>query len=60
VLWGNEAKKKKKLLVDLPNPILESAHPSPLGAHKGFFGSKPFSKINEILKEQGKPLIQWT
>jgi len=60
VLWGNEAKKKKKLLQGLDNPILESSHPSPLGAHKGFLGSKPFSKINEILIGQGKPPIIWT
>ncbi len=59
VLWGNEARKKKSLLLDLANPIIESAHPSPLGAYRGFMGSKPFSRINDILKEQGKPLIQW-
>ena len=59
VLWGNEARKKKSLLLGLTNPIIESAHPSPLGAYKGFMGSKPFSRINQILKDQGKPPVRW-
>jgi uracil-DNA glycosylase len=59
VLWGNEARKKKSLLLGLANPIIESAHPSPLGAYRGFMGSKPFSRINQILKDQGKPPVRW-
>ncbi len=57
VLWGNVARKKKDLLGN--NPIIESAHPSPLSVRHGFFGSKPFSRINEILKSQGKQEIDW-
>ena len=57
VLWGNVARKKKDLLGN--NPIIESAHPSPLSVRHGFFGSKPFSRINEILKNQGKQEIDW-
>lgn len=59
VLWGNEAKKKKQLLEKKGNPIIESSHPSPLGAHKGFIGSRPFSAINAILQQQGKSPIIW-
>ena len=57
VLWGNIARKKKVLLGN--NPIIESAHPSPLSVRHGFFGSKPFSRINEILKGQGRQEIDW-
>ena len=59
VFWGNEAKKKKTLLLGANNPVIESSHPSPLGAHKGFLGSKPFSQINLILRRQGKSPIIW-
>jgi ATP-dependent DNA helicase PIF1 len=63
VLWGKSAQAKKKLLglyLDKNSHlILESAHPSPLSASKGFLGSKPFSKINEWLKEMGKEQINW-
>ena len=60
VLWGNFAKKKKKL-IDLNNHhVLEATHPSPLSANRGgFFGNKHFSKINSILKELGKEEIIW-
>lgn len=57
VLWGNVARKKKDLLGN--NPIIESAHPSPLSVRHGFFGSKPFSKINAILESNGKEKIDW-
>jgi uracil-DNA glycosylase len=57
VLWGNYARSKKEFLKG--HPIIESAHPSPLSASRGFFGSKPFSKINEILKENNKDIINW-
>jgi uracil-DNA glycosylase len=63
VLWGKSAQVKKKLLnlyLDKnKHRVLESAHPSPLSAHKGFFGTKPFSKINEWLKEMEKEPIDW-
>jgi uracil-DNA glycosylase len=59
VLWGAYAQKKKKLIDTNRHIIIESAHPSPLSARNGFFGSKPFSKINEALKENGKPVIRW-
>lgn len=63
VLWGKSAQVKKKLLnlyLDTNrHHIFESAHPSPLSASKGFFGTKPFSKINEWLKEMGKEAIDW-
>lgn len=58
ILWGNNARKKKTLI----NPqhfILESAHPSPLSCYSGFFGSKPFSKTNEILLSINKSPIKW-
>lgn len=63
VLWGKSAQNKKKLL-DLyldknKHRVFESAHPSPLSAHKGFFGTKPFSKVNEWLKEMDKSEIDW-
>ncbi|MGB0979346.1 MAG: uracil-DNA glycosylase [Croceimicrobium sp.] len=59
VLWGNYAQKKKELIDLKKHFILESVHPSPLSAHRGFFGSKPFSKINSFLEEQNRKPIQW-
>lgn len=59
VLWGGYARKKTKLIDRDRNTIVESAHPSPLSAKRGFFGSKPFSKINNALRESGKPEIDW-
>lgn len=58
VLWGNPARAKKKL-IDGHHYIIEAPHPSPLSAHRGFFGSKPFSKVNAILKELGEEPIDW-
>ena len=55
VLWGNPARSKKALITNKRHIIIESAHPSPLSANRGFFGSKPFSKINKYLD---KP-IKW-
>jgi uracil-DNA glycosylase len=60
VLWGGYAQKKEKLIDTKRHTIIKSAHPSPLSAHNGFFGSKPFSKINETLREAGKPEIDWS
>lgn len=60
VLWGNYAKKKKVLIDFKKHYIIESNHPSPLSANRGgFFNTKPFSKINNKLKELGKKEINW-
>jgi len=58
VLWGSHARGYKTLLTNPKNLILESAHPSPLSAHNGFFGNGHFKKINEFLEKCGKrPII---
>ncbi|MEU5874443.1 uracil-DNA glycosylase [Glycomyces sp. NPDC047369] len=57
VLWGADARKLKDLLG--PIPSIESAHPSPLSARRGFFGSKPFSRVNALLAEQGGEPVDW-
>ena len=59
ILWGGNARSKKKYITHPWHYIIESAHPSPLSAHNGFFGSKPFSKCNAILRELGKEEINW-
>lgn len=59
VLWGGDAKKKLPLITGTQHKIITSAHPSPLSAHNGFFGSKPFSRINTYLREIGEPEISW-
>lgn len=59
VLWGGYAQKKASLIDTSRHTIVQSAHPSPLSARNGFFGSKPFSKINEALRQNGKPEINW-
>ena len=59
VLWGAYAQKKAKLIDTSRHVIIQSAHPSPLSARNGFFGSKPFSKINAALHAAGKPEIDW-
>lgn len=59
VLWGNSARQKKELIDLSKHYIIESAHPSPLSANRGFFGTKPFSRINQILKENNKKEIEW-
>ncbi|WP_373598766.1 uracil-DNA glycosylase [Paraclostridium bifermentans] len=59
ILWGNNARSKKKFIDTDKHYIIESAHPSPLSASRGFFGSKPFSKANEILTSLGKGTIDW-
>jgi uracil-DNA glycosylase len=53
VLWGRPAQMKRKLIDTSRHAIIESVHPSPLSAYRGFFGSKPYSKINKQLKEWG-------
>lgn len=59
VLWGKPAQQKKKLIDLSRHAVIESAHPSPLSAHTGFFGSRPFSKINAALLQVGIPQIKW-
>lgn len=59
ILWGNYAIKKAKLIDANKNKIISSAHPSPLSAYNGFFGSKPFSKTNNYLISLNKKPIKW-
>ncbi|MFA5537248.1 MAG: uracil-DNA glycosylase [Bacillota bacterium] len=59
ILWGRNAQAKENLLTNPWHCIIKSAHPSPLSAHGGFFGSKPFSKTNNFLISQGKTPIDW-
>ena len=59
ILWGNYARQKKRLITNLRHLIIESAHPSPLSAPRGFFGSRPFSKANEFLIANGETPIDW-
>ncbi len=59
VLWGNYAQKKAAFVDCSRHLVISSAHPSPLSAHNGFFGSKPFSKINVFLAQHGEPEINW-
>ena len=59
VLWGAFAQKKVGLIDASKHFIIQSAHPSPFSVHKGFFGSRPFSKINQFLEEKGKEPINW-
>ena len=60
VLWGAHARKKKALIDATRHAIIESAHPSPLSAHNGFFGSRPFSKINAALRAAGMSDVDWS
>ena len=59
ILWGNNAREKKKYITNNNHLVIESAHPSPFSARNGFFGSKPFSKTNEFLKQNKKLPIKW-
>ncbi|MBQ8163184.1 MAG: uracil-DNA glycosylase [Clostridia bacterium] len=59
ILWGANARSKKKYITNKNHLVLESAHPSPLSAHNGFFGSKPFSKANSFLESHGVTPINW-
>ncbi len=59
VLWGSHAQKKRALIEESRHLVLASAHPSPLSARNGFFGSRPFSKINEHLRAAGRAEIDW-
>ena len=59
ILWGRQAQAKKAMLNNPNHLILESAHPSPLSASRGFFGSRPFSQTNAFLRESGLEPIDW-
>ena len=59
ILWGAYARSKKKLIDETRHCIIESPHPSPLSAHAGFFGSKPFSRTNDYLRAHGATPINW-
>lgn len=59
VLWGANARRKLPLIDQSRHIVIESPHPSPLSAHRGFFGSRPFSRINAALRQVGKAEINW-
>lgn len=59
LLWGSHAQKKGNTINREKHHVLHAPHPSPLSAHRGFFGSKPFSQTNQLLTESGKAPIQW-
>ena len=59
ILWGSDARNKKYLITNKKHLIIESAHPSPLSAYRGFFGSKPFSKTNDFLIKNNIKPIDW-
>lgn len=59
ILWGRFAQNKKKFITNENHLIIESAHPSPLSAYRGFLGSRPFSRTNEFLRNQGLSEIDW-
>ena len=60
VLWGSAARRKKELIDTSRHFVVESAHPSPLAAHRGFFGSRPFSRINDALVAAGREPVDWS
>lgn len=59
ILWGAFAQSKEELITNKRHLIIKSAHPSPLSASRGFFGSRPFSRANEFLRENGQKEIDW-
>jgi uracil-DNA glycosylase len=59
ILWGNYARSKKSLITNDKHLVIESAHPSPFSANRGFFGSKPFSKTNKFLEDNEMKGIRW-
>ena len=59
VLWGAHAQEKRSLIMPKRHTVIASAHPSPLSAYRGFFGSRPFSQINSALEANNKSPIQW-
>jgi uracil-DNA glycosylase len=60
VLWGKHAQAKKELITSRKHFIIESTHPSPFSANRGFFGSRPFSKVNQLLRSDGREPISWS
>ena len=59
ILWGAPARRKKAMIAAPPHAVIESAHPSPLSAFRGFFGSRPFSRANAFLESTGQTPIDW-
>ena len=59
ILWGKHAEQKENMITNTQHAIIKSPHPSPFSAHKGFFGSRPFSRVNDIIKENGEGTIDW-
>lgn len=59
ILWGAPARRKKAMIANPRHFIVESPHPSPLSAYNGFFGSRPFSQVNEFLQKNGQSPIDW-
>ncbi len=59
ILWGRSARRKRELVDTSRHAVLESAHPSPLSATSGFFGSRPFSRANSALQEAGREPVDW-
>jgi uracil-DNA glycosylase len=59
LLWGAHARKKKTLITQSHHIVIEGVHPSPLSAYRGFFGSKPFSRVNAALEQSGHSPINW-
>ena len=60
ILWGAFARRKKALVDMTRHVVIESAHPSPLSAHNGFLGSRPFSRANAALAEAGRDPVDWS
>ncbi|MEM7288128.1 MAG: uracil-DNA glycosylase [Actinomycetota bacterium] len=60
ILWGASARKKKAFVDGSKHVVIESPHPSPLSAHRGFFGSRPFSRANDALADAGREPVDWS
>ena len=60
VLWGSSARRKREVIDTSRHGVVESPHPSPLSAHRGFFGSRPFSRTNQLLADAGLDPIDWS
>jgi uracil-DNA glycosylase len=60
ILWGSAARRKRELIDTDRHTVIESAHPSPLSAHNGFFGTRPFSRANEALVAAGREPVDWS
>jgi len=59
LLWGGPAQKYRRHLTNPGHLVIESAHPSPLSAYRGFLGSRPFSRVNDWLAARGEPPVDW-